>query len=160
MGYFWVQCGVQILFWGPLMQLNNFYFFMFPSILSFDFDSILGSFWTFLGPTGLFLGLGQGSKTVLRSTQNLKKLSFSMLPSIVTFDFDFILGSFWTFLGPTGLFLGSGQGPKMFLGFVHIDKQFFFYFLGLYQSQLRLRLAKLSPSLFQFSTLVNKLLNF
>ena len=33
-------------------------FSMFPSILTFDFDLILGSFLTFGGPNGLFLGLG------------------------------------------------------------------------------------------------------
>ena len=40
-------------------------FSIVPSILAFDFDLILGSFWTFWGPNGLFLGLG--SKTVLGS---------------------------------------------------------------------------------------------
>ena len=34
-------------------------FSMFLSILTFDFDLILGSFLTFLGPNGLFLGLGK-----------------------------------------------------------------------------------------------------
>ena len=33
-------------------------FSMFSSILTFDFDLILGSFLTFGGPNGLFLGLG------------------------------------------------------------------------------------------------------
>ena len=83
---------------------------MVPSILTFDFDLILGTFWTFLGPIGLFFGLGKGSKTVLRSTHVVEQLSFSMFTSILTFDFDLILGSFWTFLGPTGLFLGLGKG--------------------------------------------------
>ena len=40
---------------------------MFPSILTFDFDSISGLFFTFLGPNGLFLGLREGLKTVLGS---------------------------------------------------------------------------------------------
>jgi len=31
---------------------------MLPSILTFDFDLILGSFLAFCGPNGLFLGLG------------------------------------------------------------------------------------------------------
>ena len=31
---------------------------MLPSILTFDFGLILGSFLTFCGPNGLFLGLG------------------------------------------------------------------------------------------------------
>ena len=33
-------------------------FSMLPSILTFDFDLILGSFLTFCGPNGLFLGFG------------------------------------------------------------------------------------------------------
>ena len=33
--------------------------------MTFDFDLILGSFLTFLGPNGLFFGLEKGSKTVL-----------------------------------------------------------------------------------------------
>ena len=53
---------------------------MFLSILTFDFDLIFGSFLTFWGPNGLFLGLGKGPKTVLGSTHVVKQLSFSMLP--------------------------------------------------------------------------------
>ena len=41
---------------------------MFPSILSFNFDLILGSFFTFGGPNGLFVGSWQGSENVLGST--------------------------------------------------------------------------------------------
>ena len=37
-------------------------FSMFPSILRFDFDLLLGSFFTFGGPHGLFLGFGVGLK--------------------------------------------------------------------------------------------------
>ena len=55
-------------------------FSMFPSILTFDFDLILGSFFTFGGPNGLSLGLGKGSKTVLWSTHVVEQLSFSMFP--------------------------------------------------------------------------------
>ena len=33
-------------------------FSLFLSILTFDFNSIFGSFLTFLGPNGLFFGLG------------------------------------------------------------------------------------------------------
>ena len=42
-------------------------FSMLPSILTFDFDSILGSFLTVWGPNGLFLGLRKDSKTDLGS---------------------------------------------------------------------------------------------
>ena len=63
---------------------------------------------TFWGPKMLFLGSGNGPKTVLGSPHVVEQLSFSMLPSILTFDFDLILGSFLTFWGPNGLFLGLG----------------------------------------------------
>ena len=79
---------------------------MFPSILTFDFDLILGSFFYFLVPNELFLGLGKGSNSVLGSNHAVEQLSFSMFLSILTFDFDLILGSFFTIWGPNGLFLG------------------------------------------------------
>ena len=60
-------------------------------------DLILGSFLTFWGSKGLFLGLGKGSKSVFGFTHVVEQLSFSMFPSILRFDFDFILGSFLTF---------------------------------------------------------------
>ena len=43
-------------------------FSMILSILTFDFNLIFGLICTFQGPIGLFLGLGNGSKTVLGST--------------------------------------------------------------------------------------------
>ena len=42
-----------------------------PSILTLDFDLILGSFLAFRGPNGLFLGSGWGSKTVLGSPPHI-----------------------------------------------------------------------------------------
>ena len=93
---------------GSSHVVEQISFSMFLSILTFDFDSIFGSFLTFWGPTGLFFGLGKGSKTVLGSTHVVKQLSFSLFLSILTFDFDSILGSFLTFWGPNGLFLGLG----------------------------------------------------
>ena len=65
---------------------------MFPSILTFDFDLILGPFSTFWGPNGLFLGLGKDLKDVLGSTHLAEQLSFFMFPSILTFDFVLIVG--------------------------------------------------------------------
>ena len=55
-------------------------------------DLIFRSFLTFWGPIGLFLRLGEVSKTVLGSTHVVEQLSFSMFPSILTLDFDLILG--------------------------------------------------------------------
>ena len=66
-----------------------------PSILTFDFDLILGLILTFWGPKRLLLG----SNTVLRSTHVLEQLSFSVIPSILTFEFDLILGLFCLFWG-------------------------------------------------------------
>ena len=55
-------------------------FSMFLSIMSFEFDLILGPFFTFWGPNGLFLGLGKGPNTVLGSTHVVEQLSCSMIP--------------------------------------------------------------------------------
>ena len=68
---------------------------LFLSIMTFDFDIILGSFLTFWGPNGLFLGLGKGSNSVLGSTHVVEQLSFSMLSSFLTFDFCLIWGNFF-----------------------------------------------------------------
>ena len=72
----------------------------FPSSLTFDFDLILGLFFTFWGPNVLVLGSMWDSKTVLGYTHVVEQLSFSMIPSILTFEFYLILGSFFVFLGP------------------------------------------------------------
>ena len=50
---------------GSTYVVKQLVFFMFSSILTFHFDLILGSFFTFWGPNGLFLRLGKGSNTVL-----------------------------------------------------------------------------------------------
>ena len=54
---------------GSTHVVEQLLFSIVPSILTFDldFDLILGSFLTFWGPNGLFLGSGYGSKTVLGS---------------------------------------------------------------------------------------------
>ena len=70
-------------------QLSSSLFF---SILTFYFDLVLGSFFTFWGPNELFLVLGKGSNTVLGSTHVVEQLSFSMFSSISIFDFDLIFG--------------------------------------------------------------------
>ena len=93
---------------GSTHVVKQLSFSMVPSILTFDFDLILGSFLTFGGPNGLFMGLGSGSKTVLGATYEVEQLSCSMFPSILTFDFDLFSGPFFTFWGPNGLLLGPG----------------------------------------------------
>ena len=93
---------------GSTYVVEQLSFSLFFSILTFYFDLILGSFFTFWGPNGLFLGLGKGSNTVLGSTHVVEQLSFSMFSSILTFDFYLFYGNFFSFGGPNGLFLGLG----------------------------------------------------
>ena len=94
-------------------------------MLTFDFNLILGSFWTFWGPNGLILGLEMGSKTVLDSTHVVEQLSSSLFLSILTFYFDLIL-NFW---GPNRLFLGPWNGPKTVLGSTYLVEQLSFSML-------------------------------
>ena len=68
---------------GSTHVVEQLSFSMFPSTLAFDFDLMLGSFFYFLGPNGLFLGLGKSSKTVLWSTHVVAQLSFCMFSSIL-----------------------------------------------------------------------------
>ena len=56
MGYFRGQGRAQTLF--SIHVVEQLSFSMLPLNLTFDFDLILESFFTFLGPNGLFLGLG------------------------------------------------------------------------------------------------------
>ena len=89
--FFGVGVGFKHCFRVYLCSWTTF-ISLFLSILSFDFNLILGSFFfTFWGPNGLFLGLMKGSYTVLGSTYVVKQLSFSIFPSILTFGFDLIL---------------------------------------------------------------------
>ena len=57
MDYFFTGVGFEHLFMSTHI-VEQLSFSMLPSILTFDFDLILGSFLTILGPNGLFLGLG------------------------------------------------------------------------------------------------------
>ena len=47
---------------GSTYVVEQLSFSMSTSILTFNFGLILGSFFTFLGPNGLFLGLWKGEK--------------------------------------------------------------------------------------------------
>ena len=93
---------------GSTYVVEQLSFSLFFSILTFYFDLILGSFFTFWGPNELFLGLGKGSNTVLGSTHVVEQLSFSMFSSILIFDFYLFWDNFFNFGGPNGLFLGLG----------------------------------------------------
>ena len=93
---------------GSFLVSEQLFFPMFCSILIFDCDLILRSFFTFLGSNGLFLGLGYGSKNGFGSSITLEQLLFSIVSLILTFDFDLIFGSVFYFLGPYALFLESG----------------------------------------------------
>ena len=85
---------------GSTHVVEQLSFSLFPSTVTFNFDSILRSFLTFWVPNGLFLGLGKGPNTVLGSTYVVEHLSFSMFPSILTSEFDLILGSPFYFSVP------------------------------------------------------------
>ena len=87
MGYFGDSCEVGKLFFGSTHVVEQLLFSMFPSILAFDFDLILGLFFTFWGPNGLFFGLEQGSKSVFGSTYVVEQFLFSIVPLILKFDF-------------------------------------------------------------------------
>ena len=64
MGFFWGRVRVEKNFLGSNHVVERLLFSMFSSILTFDFDLILGSFLTVWGPSRLFLGLGKGPNTV------------------------------------------------------------------------------------------------
>ena len=60
MGYFGGWGRTRQLFWGSTYVVEQLSFSLFLSILTFDFDLILGSFFTFRGPNGPFLRLTPG----------------------------------------------------------------------------------------------------
>ena len=79
-------------------------FLMLSSILTFNFDHILGSFLAFGCSNGLFMRLEQSSKTIFRSTYTAKQLSFSLFNSDSWFWHNFwvvfvflgaLIGCFW-----------------------------------------------------------------
>ena len=77
---------------GSTHVVEQLSFSLIPSILTFEFDLILGSFLNFWSLNGLFLGSGWGSKTVLESSHVVEQLLFSMFSSNVNFDFHLVLG--------------------------------------------------------------------
>ena len=68
---------------------------MSPSILTYHFYLIFGSFFLLLGPIGYFWG-GLGFKTNSGSTQLVEQFLFSVFSSILSFDLDFIMMPFFT----------------------------------------------------------------
>ena len=83
---------------GSTHVFEQLSFSMFPSILTFDFDLIMGSLFTF--------------SFYISFNSNI--------------DFDLILGSLLIFWGPKGLFLGWGRVQKLFWGLVINTKNFCF----------------------------------
>ena len=67
---------------GSAHVVKQFLFSIVPSILTLDFDLILGSFFTFWGPNGLFWD----SKTIFGPNHVVEQLLSS---SILTFLFGF-----------------------------------------------------------------------
>ena len=104
--------------------MQQLLFSLFPSILIFDFDLILGLFLTFWGPNGPFSGSIWGSKTVLASAHVVEEISFSMIPSILIFDFDLVV---FDFLGlQWAVFGGRSRIRKLFWGLLMKLKNFHF----------------------------------
>ena len=68
MSYLGGCVGFDTFFLRCTHIVEQLLFSLFLLILTFDFDSILGSFLTFWGPNGLFLGVGVGLKNVLGPT--------------------------------------------------------------------------------------------
>ena len=82
MGYFWGWGKVQKHFFRSTLVGEQLSFSMFPSILTFEFDLIFGSFLNFWGPNGLFLEIWYGSTTVLGlliAEQDMLSMSLSIL---------------------------------------------------------------------------------
>ena len=92
---------VQIVL-GSTHIVQQLLFSLFPYILMFDFDLILGLFLTFWALMGYFWG----SKTVLGSTHVVEQLSLCMFLSNLIFDFFLILWSFLNFGVVKGYFWG------------------------------------------------------
>ena len=71
---------------GSTPVVEQLSFSLLLSILTFDSDLILGSFFYFLGNNRPFLGVGERLKNGLGSTHVVEQLSFSTVPSILSFD--------------------------------------------------------------------------
>ena len=89
---------------------------MFPSILKFDFDLTLGSFWLFWVLMSYFVGRSNFLKTVLGSNHKAEKLLCFVLPSIITFAFYSHLG-FYGFFGAQIRNFGSQGKVQKLLNF-------------------------------------------
>ena len=61
---------------GSTHVVEQLSFSMIPSVLTFEFDVILGSSLTFGGPNRLFLGSGLGSQTFFGFTHEADQLYF------------------------------------------------------------------------------------
>ena len=108
---------------------------MITLILTFEFYFIFGSFLTFWGPNGLFLGPGRVHKLIWGLLMLLSNFHFLRFLQFGLLEFDLILGSFFTFWSPNGLLLGLGYGSKSFLGSNHVVEQLLFSILPILYSQ-------------------------
>ena len=70
----------DLQFFGYIHIDRKLLFSMLPSILTFNFCLILGSFFGIWGPNGLILGLMKSSKTFFGSICIAEQLLFSILP--------------------------------------------------------------------------------
>ena len=99
---------------GSTNIVEQLSFFMFLSIMTFEFDFILGSFFTFGALMGYFWGWSRVKKMFWGSTHIVEQLLFSFIPSILILDFDYFWGSFFSlFWGLNGLICGWSVVPKL-----------------------------------------------
>ena len=121
MGYFWVKCGVKNTVLGSKHVVEQLSFSMFPWILTFEFDLILGSFLSFWGPNRLVSRSEESSTIVFGSTHVIVHLLFSMIPWILTFEFDW----FFCLLGALMGWFGGWSGVwQLFWGLLMLRKNF------------------------------------
>ena len=96
MGYFGSLDQVLKLFWSLLIYCNNFYFFMFSSILTFDFDLILWLIWLFVALMGHLLDRNFSKNYLGVKSKSWKTFIFFASSND---SFCFLFKS-WFFLGP------------------------------------------------------------
>ena len=122
--------GSKTILWSTNV-VEQLSFSILPSILTFEFDIILGSFLTFWGPNGYFWGWGRGQKLfwgLLIYTNNFSLQSIALyLLYHVALSLWWVLvmlGEWWfpaiTYSQPKYSFGCFVVGVVVFLGFAHV----------------------------------------
>ena len=98
---------------------------MFPSILTFDFDLILGLFWLFWALLGYFWVQCGAQKLSLGPFVQLSNFHFLWFPEFWRLNLTLFYGHF-VFWGTNGLFLSLIWVSKTVLGSTHVVYQLSF----------------------------------